>query len=385
MADFDVIVAGGSVAGLLAAREIATKGHSVLVLEEDAEIGTPEHCGGLVSMRGIEELGVIPSTCAIENDRITSARVVSPKSGFEITAENQRVIVLDRRHFDKQIALQAQKMGAEIRVRTRMISCDTAENYQTVKTSTGSHSCHYFVDATGVASIIKKDRKGILQSAQYEVYASWIEPDTIEVAFDNQRYPGFFAWIIPTIGGCAKIGVAGCGINSATTLEAYLGSKGKHSVVRKVYAPIWVGGPLPSFVQRRTITIGDAAGQSKPTTAGGIFTCGMGGILSGRAISKALESSDDNALIDYQRLWDSAFGSEFDRMLLARRLFERLDNKALDDILSAVPPDVIRQASESGDFDFHSTAVSKILSTKSALKLAKAVLGNELRRLVDLK
>src|ERR1051326_3669675 len=140
MADVDVIVAGGSVAGLLAAREIATKGHSVLVLEEDAEIGTPEHCGGLVSMRGIEELGVIPSTCAIENDRITSARVVSPRSGFEITAENQRVIVLDRRHFDKQIALQAQKMGAEIRVRTRMISCDTADDYQTVKTSTGSHS-----------------------------------------------------------------------------------------------------------------------------------------------------------------------------------------------------------------------------------------------------
>ena len=50
MPDYDVVIAGGSVSGLLAAREIAGGGLSVIVLEEDAEIGTPEHCGGLVSI-----------------------------------------------------------------------------------------------------------------------------------------------------------------------------------------------------------------------------------------------------------------------------------------------------------------------------------------------
>ena len=47
---YDTIVAGGSIAGLLTAREVASKGFSVLVIEEDYEIGTPEHCGGLVSI-----------------------------------------------------------------------------------------------------------------------------------------------------------------------------------------------------------------------------------------------------------------------------------------------------------------------------------------------
>ena len=51
---YDVVIAGGSIAGLLCAREIAKSGHSVLVLEDDDEIGTPEHCGGLVSISGLD-------------------------------------------------------------------------------------------------------------------------------------------------------------------------------------------------------------------------------------------------------------------------------------------------------------------------------------------
>jgi flavin-dependent dehydrogenase len=36
---YDVVVAGGSVAGLLCAREIARNNYTVLVIEEDYEIG----------------------------------------------------------------------------------------------------------------------------------------------------------------------------------------------------------------------------------------------------------------------------------------------------------------------------------------------------------
>ena len=53
MEEYDVVVAGGSISGLMSAREIAKKGYSVLVLEEGFEVGTPDHCGGLVSKSGI--------------------------------------------------------------------------------------------------------------------------------------------------------------------------------------------------------------------------------------------------------------------------------------------------------------------------------------------
>ncbi|HEX7209155.1 MAG TPA: NAD(P)/FAD-dependent oxidoreductase [Nitrososphaeraceae archaeon] len=389
---YDVIIAGGSVSGLLAGREIAAKGLSVAILEEDAEIGTPEHCGGLVSINGIQNLGIIPSSNAIEN-KIKYARIFSYSKIFELNAEEQKVIVLDRRVFDKQIAFQTQRLGGDIRVRCSMRSIikkndctndDDDHHYYDVRTSEGNLKCNYFVDARGVTSILQRNREGVLQSAQYEVYASWIERDTIEVKFDSERYPGFFAWIIPTGRGKAKVGVAGKSINAANALKSYMDSKRQpYSVIRKVYAPIWVMGPLETFVYGRTLIIGDAAGQTKPTTAGGIYTCGMGGIFAGRAIAEAIQQNNDKLLYDYPKNWFSIFKEEFDKMIIARHLLERLDNKAIDELFSTITQVETEQLSKTGDFDFHSSALAKMLGAKGAAKIIKTVLGNEIRRLLN--
>jgi digeranylgeranylglycerophospholipid reductase len=383
LSHFEVVVAGGSISGLVAAREVAKAGASVAVLEEDAEIGTPEHCGGLVSMEGMKNLGIVPDASTVENGSVKRARIFSPSNGFELSAENQKVVVLDRRALDKQVAHQAQRAGADIRVKCSVRSFKTEGERSVVKTSEGDLSCDYLIDARGVSSIISTNRDGVLSSAQYEVFAPWIERNAIEVLFDSEKYPGFFAWIIPTYEGRGKVGVAGKGINAANSLRSYLDGKGSYSIVRKVYAPIWVMGPIENFVCGRTIIVGDAAGQTKPTTAGGIYTCGMGGLLAGRAIAKAVKDDTPNALSEYQKKWSSMFGEEFSKMLLARRLLQRLDNKALGELFSVIPKDKLEEVSTTGDFDFHTAALSKILDVKSVGKVVKALFGNEIRRLVD--
>ena len=376
--DYEVIIAGGSVSGLLCAREIANSGHSVLVIEEDHEIGTPEHCGGVVSVSGIEELGVIPTRGTLEN-KINSASIISPTGkNFTIDAKAQKVVVLDRRDFDKQIAHQAKNAGAEIRVRTSLKEINGDE----VKTSDGIMKCKIIVDARGVSSLINKDREGILQSAQYEVYADWIRKDQIEVYFDQEKYPGFFAWIIPTRTDIAKIGVAGKAINAAVALENFLSQKGKHSIVRKIFAPIWIKGPIENFVSKNIVTIGDAAGQSKPTTAGGIYSCGLGGIFAGRTISKYLESGIQPDLLEYQKTWSEKFGDEFQNMLLARKLFERFDNKAIEKMFESVTPQILDEISKEGKFDFHTFSLAKLLGVKGSVKTVQAILGNEFRRML---
>ena len=151
---YDVIVAGGSVAGLLSAREISAEGYSVLVIEEDYEIGTPEHCGGLVSIAGLEELGIIPFRKTFDH-MIESAEVTSPNgNSFTINSKKQKVVEISRRELDKQIAFQAQKNGAIIKVRTSFQEItDTG-----IRTNEEKIDCKIFVDARGVSSLIHKDR-----------------------------------------------------------------------------------------------------------------------------------------------------------------------------------------------------------------------------------
>ena len=385
---FDVIIAGGSISGLLAAREITAQGNkSVIVMEEDPEIGTPQHCGGLVSMDGIKNLGVIPTSNMIEG-KIKQANIFSPSQSLHLNTEGQNIIAIDRRLLDKHVALQAQRNGVEIRtrcsVRSVSVDHDQQDSSQIIKTSEGDFSCKFFVDARGVASIIQKNRNGILQSAQYEVYASWIENGKVEVQFDRERYPGFFAWIIPTGYGVGKVGVAGKGINAANALKSYMDGKGeKYSVVRKVYAPICVSGPIENFISDgQKVVVGDAAGQTKPTTAGGIYSCGMAGILAGRAISNAFEENDLNVLWNYQQSWLDIFQEEFNKMLLARRILERIDNKTLDQLFQSVSESRIREICEIGEFDFHTAALTKIFGSRQGIKILKAILGNEIRRLL---
>lgn len=377
---YDVLIAGGSVAGLTTARECSSNGNSTIVIEEDHEIGTPEHCGGMVSLSGLQKLGLILDSNNFQN-AVPMARIRSKSASFELSAEKQNVIVVDRRGLDKQIAKQAEDAGAQIRTRCTFKSIAKKESKYTIKTSDGEIECKYFVDAKGLGSLKDASQNGILASAQFEVYAKWIEGKTVEILFDSDKYPGFFMWIIPMGDGRGKIGVAGKGINTSVALNEFIRSKGeKYSIIRKIFAPIWIGGPKSQFVFDRTLIVGDAAGQTKPTTAGGIFSCGMGGVLAGQAISNAIEKNDDTLLYEYEKSWKSMFQKEFQSMLLARKVLERLDNKAIDGIFSSLSKKAITDVSNFSDFDFHSSALSLFLKTKIATNLTKILIGNEFRR-----
>ena len=378
MDKYDVVIAGGSISGLLTAREVAKKGYSVLVLEEGFEVGTPDHCGGLVSKIALNDLEINPSEkiydCAINN-----ASIFSPSGKMlEINSKNQQIISIDRRQLDKQAAYQAQKYGAKIIVN----SSYKEKTKEGVSTSIGDIDCKILVDCRGIGALVNDNRNGILLSAQYEVYADWIVSGRVEVYFDQIKYPGFFAWIIPSGNGIGKVGVAGKDINTSKTIEEFLKHKGKYSTIRKIFSPIWINGPIKNFVSKDIVIVGDAAGQSKPTTAGGIYSCGMGGIMAGNAIAKYLETNDNSQLVQYQESWYSKFGKEFEKQQLARKVLQKIDNKTVDKIFDMITPEILSEISNKDDFDFHTASIIKLLGVRKSLLAAQNLVGSEIKRLL---
>ena len=379
MEEYDAVIAGGSISGLMASREIAKKGHSVLVLEEGFEIGTPDHCGGLVSTSALSELGIEPTQKTFDST-IDSALIYGPSGNhIEINSKKQKVIVINRRELDKQVARQAEQSGAEIRVKTGF----KEKTKLGVKTTDGEIRCKTLVDCRGVGALINNERDGVLLSAQYEVYADWIKDGRVEVYFDNIKYPGFFAWIIPSGNGTGKVGIAGREINVSNIMKQFLKRKGNHSTIRKIFAPIWIKGPIKNFVTGDIVIAGDAAGQSKPTTAGGIYSCGMGGIFAGNAITKYLESDDKSHLKQYQKDWHDKFGREFEKQRLARKILERIDNKTIDSIFDTITPEITNEISNKDDFDFHASSIVKLLGMRKSLNAAQNIISAEIKHILN--
>lgn len=375
--DFDVVVGGGSVGGLSFAAGAASMGLKVIVLEEDGEIGEPEKCDGLVSLRAMKRY-VPPAEDCIQS-RVRSGVIHSP-SGRTATLDASRfdVVVMDRSAYEKQLAEMATAAGARLATSTRVES--SAEEEGGVRVSAGEvYRCSYYVDATGPSSILRRNRPRLMPAAKYEVEGDWFDEGKVEVYLDQSRYPGFFAWVIPRGHGMAKVGAAGFGVNSFKTLDAFLEGRAAR-VLTRVAAPIYVGGPVERFSTGRTILVGESAGQVKPTTAGGILASVAGGAIAARCVAEALTSEDPSLLDDYQRLWTEEFGNEFRVMERLRRLYEGLSNADLDKIVSAVGSKRVAEKLSSTDFDFHGTALLSALGARQTMRLAGVLLSAEARQ-----
>jgi digeranylgeranylglycerophospholipid reductase len=375
---YDVVVAGGSVAGLAFAAEAAKRGVSVLVAEEHEEIGEPEKCDGLVSLRGLRQFGFAPRKNVIQNE-ITAGMFHSPGGKeLEVNATALDVVVLDRSEYDKQIAERAESWGAVLKTGTRVRGHAEKDSRVEVQVGDETVEAKYYVDATGPAS---SPRRGILPAAKYEIEADWLRERTVEVFLDAVKYPGFFAWVIPYAPGRAKVGVAGRGVNSFAALDEFLATR-PHRLLRRVPAPIYVGGPGATFVRGRKVMVGESAGQVKPTTAGGIMTSIAGAVIGARWVSDSIQLRDQSLLASYQRDWEARFMKEMRNMLRLRGVFEKLSNNDLDNLLSAIAtPKLLSKLSQS-DFDFHATALFGALGVGGLLRVARLVASAGARSLL---
>ena len=111
---YDVIVIGAGPAGSTTAKYAAKKGASVLVVDKHHEIGSPKRCGEGLGIRAFNELK-IPKDQRFLNREIRGFAVYAPdRKKVEISYSKTMGYVLERKIFDKFLASEATRAGADV-------------------------------------------------------------------------------------------------------------------------------------------------------------------------------------------------------------------------------------------------------------------------------
>jgi digeranylgeranylglycerophospholipid reductase len=387
----DVIVVGGGPCGSFSALNLSKRGFKVTVFEEHGEIGVPCHCAGHISINGLKSLGLYPLPKGVVENMFTGAKIYSPNgTAFTIRVAKPITCVVNRALFDKHVAELAKKAGAHYNMSTRVESLVFANGFAkgvVVKrlNETSEFLGKMVLDAEGISARMLKHTSlhpprsdKIVKGAQVEVEnVKNVETDIVEVILGSSYAPGFYAWLIPKNEAEAKVGLAAKTGNPKMLLKRLMH---KHPVVsaklqnakiiREVYHPITLGGPISKAYSNGFLVVGDAASQVKPTTGGGIIFGLNCARIAADVVAEALNKNDFSAefLSSYQKRFMKMFGFDVKVMLKVREMLDKLPDKKLDAIISLCGKMQLNDAfKDLKEIDFQGWALLKLVQNPRAL------------------
>ena len=369
-----MIVVGAGPAGAEAARAAARAGLRTLLAEEHATVGIPSHCTGKLSRHAFAEFE-IPTALAVNS---VSAAVFHSPGGIAVRVRRDTVdsYVVDRVMFDRWLAERAASAGADVMTQTRFTAARRNGRGMIVsglrRGLPVELSCRLLIDAEGAvprlpASLgIRLARHHALGLQYHMRGVGGLTLDTPEVFFGRGLAPGFFAWLMPVGRDRARIGLC---VDPRVARRApvwYLQRLiASHPALRdrlagaslegKVAGRIPFVGPRPPTRADGMIVVGDAAGQIKATSGGGIYYAMIAGQIAGQVALRYV-NGDRRAGRDYERRWRGRFGREVAFTAFSRRAINHLSDADLDAVLRAIAesPQLTATVERAGDTQFQS-------------------------------
>ena len=396
----ELAVVGGGPSGLIAAREAASRGREVILLEEHREIGFPCHCAGLLSIKGLAELG-IPLREDFVRNIVKGASFFSP-SGLSFTVERDEPVaaVVERGLLDKFLAEEASRTGVEITLNSKVKRLRRDHGSVSIIGEGFKAEVDLVIDAEGIS---QKLIRGVglqpsperckLPAMQLDLAGVTLDPDYVEIHVGSKFAPGFVAWVIPLGDGEARVGLA-CKRGKGKVkdrLERFLrerfGDSTKPIEGSNRSGLITTCGPIAKTYTANLLVVGDAAGHVKPLTGGGVIPGGLCASIAGRVAAEAVEAGDfsETFLGRYEEIWRRRFWSEFKVARLVRSVADRLSDKSIDRIFKAViEGGVYREISAWGDMDFHGRSIIKLLGNTDFWRALPSTLGGLARSLLTI-
>jgi len=363
---YEVVVVGAGPAGSVAAKTAAERGAEVLLIERNQEIGVPVKCAEGVSKEIEKFVEVVPRCVSAE---VKGANIYGPDgTKVVLSAEtmDETGYVLERKIFDKSLAIAAVRAGAEVRVKTEAYGVVKENGF--TKGVLARCGCSDYSDCSGggregevrisadvvVAADGVESRVGRwagietrLRPSEVSVSAEFLmcglerelNSDFSEFFVSNEIAPKGYAWVFPKGSGCANVGLGISGDVSGEKhrafdyLRAFARMKfPKGGVVAEIYGVVPLSGSLPETTADGLVLVGDAARQVNPLTGGGILYAIQAGEIAGEVVAKAVQEKDfsKTRLAEYEKRWRSEFGKRLETGLKAKEFFFGLSDKDLN-------------------------------------------------------
>jgi digeranylgeranylglycerophospholipid reductase len=391
--DFDVIVAGAGPAGGMAARTAAALGLRTLLVEEHEQPGMPAHCSGKIQVHAFREFD-LPQTLVMNSLR--AGAFYSPGGAvFRVRRDAADSYVVDRAVFDRWLAEDAERRGATVLLGTRLRSAERLNGM--IRVTGVSRSRSYsatgcvLIDAEGARPSLPRTLglripRAYVYGLQYQMSGVDLDaPDMPEIYLGSATAPGFFAWIMPIGADRARAGVC---VDPRVTphspihyLEQLIrkhpvaSRRLRHAVIeRKLAGPIPVLGARRPTVAPGLLVAGDAAGQVKATSGGGIYFS----LISARLAAEAAYGyvgGDRDALPRYEEAWRRRFGRELYVTAFARMALNHMTDAEIDAFVSAAAEDgdLRRTIEQRGDTAFQSKLLAPVLTRALRWSLVRPV------------
>ncbi len=385
----DVVVVGAGPSGLRVAGRLAEHGLAVRVLEKKDRIGGEVVCTGIVGKDAFTVLGLSRDSVIRE---IKDVRFVSP---FEtvVTYSHHRpfAFVVDREAFDRNLAEEARSRGARIELGLRVDDISVGKHTVTVEAVGGDagparYSARIAVIASGVDYTLHRKcglatPREFLRGAQVEVPGEGPGETTIFVG--KNVAPGGFAWLVPAAEGRTRVGLLS-GVEPRPRLEGFLNKCRAHGLGEAGEIPIRTRpiaqGLVPTAVGERILSVGEAAGQIKTTTGGGISYGLLCADLAAEAIRGCFSRGTYGAaaLSIYDDLWHQAIRNEILIGASTRKMCVRLSDRRIESLFRLAQTDgIIPIIRESADFDRHSGLIRALVRRLSHMKFFR-IMGDRI-------
>jgi len=294
MSKNNVVIVGASTAGLFAAYLLAKERIPVQLYEERESLGQPPRTL-IVTSKLSEVLGFVPHE-AVSN-KVNRLELISAHR-HSCVALQEPDLVIERRRLIELLARKAAEEGAKIYPCFRFLGFEDEGNKLLLSLENVAQgrqhaiTTNLLIGADGVLSNVARAASRDSRETVTIVQAKVVLPnqtsaDSVKVWFDRERTE-FFYWLIPESEVRAVIGlISGNGKGARENLEGFLSSQGCETLEFQA-ARVPLHDPLlkssRAISNSRILLIGDAGGQVKATTVGGV----VAGLRGARAVVRAV-------------------------------------------------------------------------------------------------